>query len=79
MKDSPPLNHLLAVLRERDIPLTRDDVKWAFQSPQTSAEVNSWVQKFLGPDTLLSKEEVELYDIPLTNSIALLPSFTHVA
>ncbi|KAI9780043.1 MAG: hypothetical protein M1839_007025 [Geoglossum umbratile] len=61
MKDLSPLNHMLAVLRERDIPLTRDDVKWAFQSPQTNTEVNSWVQQYLGPETLLSKEEVELY------------------
>jgi hypothetical protein len=61
MKELSPLNHMLAVLRERDIPLTRDDVKWAFQSPQTNTEVNSWVHQYLGPDTLLSKEEVELY------------------
>ncbi|KAH0566143.1 hypothetical protein GP486_000473 [Trichoglossum hirsutum] len=61
MKEPSPLDQLLAVLQERDIPLARDDVEWAFQSPQTNTEVHSWVQHYFGPDTLLSKEELELF------------------
>ncbi|KAI9815562.1 MAG: hypothetical protein M1827_002696 [Pycnora praestabilis] len=61
MDEQAPQARLLAVLRERDIPLTRDDVGWAFDSPQTNGQVTQWVQQYLGAETLLSKEELELY------------------
>jgi hypothetical protein len=32
MQPPDPLEHLLLVLRERDIPLSRDDVQWAFDA-----------------------------------------------
>jgi hypothetical protein len=60
MAASPQIEHLLAALRERQIPLGRDDVQWAFTSPQTKVEVSNWVQDFLGDENLLSKEELEL-------------------
>ncbi|KAI9771986.1 MAG: hypothetical protein M1835_006325 [Candelina submexicana] len=59
--DAAPLDRLLAALREHEIPLGRDDVEWAFQSQKTKKEVAEWVTQFLGPETLLSKEEAELY------------------
>ncbi|KAF2091762.1 hypothetical protein K490DRAFT_31952 [Saccharata proteae CBS 121410] len=61
MADSTPLNRLLAVLRERRIPLTRDDVQWAFESVKTQGDAEAWVQQYLEPETLISKEELEIY------------------
>ncbi|TKA64163.1 hypothetical protein B0A49_05755 [Cryomyces minteri] len=62
MRDPAELTHLLEKLEQRHVPLTRDDVQWAFESPQTKADMEAWVKEYLGSDTLLSKEEVELYD-----------------
>lgn len=61
MQPPDPLDHLLFVLRERDIPLSRDDVQWAFDAPNTKEAVVEWVKEYLGADTLLSKDELELY------------------
>ncbi len=60
MQPPDPLEHLLLVLRERDIPLSRDDVQWAFDAPNTKETVEEWVKEYLGVDTLLSKDELEL-------------------
>ncbi|KAK0943651.1 hypothetical protein LTR29_004823 [Friedmanniomyces endolithicus] len=38
------LGHLLRVLDERDIPLSQDDVAWAFDHQETNSEITSWVQ-----------------------------------
>ncbi|KAF9637055.1 hypothetical protein BFW01_g7951 [Lasiodiplodia theobromae] len=62
MRDDNSLNRLLAVLRERRIPLTRDDVQWAFESVKTQHDAASWVEEYLQSDTLLSKEELDLYE-----------------
>ncbi|KAK8207453.1 hypothetical protein HDK77DRAFT_44067 [Phyllosticta capitalensis] len=59
---SEPLDHLLSVLRERRIPLTRDDVQWAFESVKTRDDAIAWVDQYLQPNTLLSKEELDLYE-----------------
>ncbi len=61
MNELAPLDRLLAALREQDIPLWRDDVEWAFKSQKTSKEVVEWVNQYIGPETVLSKEEAELY------------------
>jgi len=55
-----PLQHLLDVLSHRDIPLTSDDVAWAFSSPQTKGEIEAWVREYLSPDRLLTREELNL-------------------
>ena len=65
MQPSDPLEHLLFVLGERDIPLSRDDVQWAFDAPNTKEAVVDWVNEYLGADTLLSKDELELYALRL--------------
>jgi hypothetical protein len=64
MEDKEALEHLLTVLRERGIPLGRDDVQWAFQSQQTRDQVVNWVQEFLGSNTLLTKDELEMLVLP---------------
>ncbi|KAI9875601.1 MAG: hypothetical protein M1830_008217 [Pleopsidium flavum] len=61
MQPSDHLEYLLAVLREHEIPVTRDDVQWAFDAPNTKDTVVDWVKEHLGADTLLSKEELDLY------------------
>ncbi|KAI9723423.1 MAG: hypothetical protein M1812_001307 [Candelaria pacifica] len=61
MNDVAPLDRLLTALREHEIPLGRDDVEWAFNSQKTNKGVVEWVDQFLGQETLLSKEEAELY------------------
>ena len=60
MPDSPALSTLLAALRDRRIPLTRDDVQWAFDSVKTHDEAVAWVQEYLQPNTLLTSEELQL-------------------
>ena len=55
------LRHLLAVLGDRNIPLTRDNVQWAFESPKTRTLVGDWFEEHLGHDTLLTKEELDMY------------------
>lgn len=60
MHDDDSLTHLLSVLRARRIPLTRDDVQWAFESVKTHDDVVAWVQEYLQSNTLLSKEELDL-------------------
>lgn len=55
------LSHLLAILEERDIPLGRDDVAWAFERPDSSRGLTAWIAEYLTPATLLSKGELQLY------------------
>lgn len=66
MQPPDPLEHLLLVLRERHIPLSQDDVQWAFNAPNTKETVVEWVKEYLGADTLLSKDELELYALRLS-------------
>ncbi|KAF2098791.1 hypothetical protein NA57DRAFT_76030 [Rhizodiscina lignyota] len=56
------MDDLLRALKARDIALTRDDVQWAFDSPQTKDEITAWVREYLKPATLLSKDEVKLHE-----------------
>jgi hypothetical protein len=51
---------LLHILRERQIPLTGDDIEWAFQSQTTKDEVVRWVDEELQHATLLTFEELDL-------------------
>ncbi|KAL1623017.1 hypothetical protein SLS56_008428 [Neofusicoccum ribis] len=62
MRDNDPLNRLLTVLRDRRIPLARDDVQWAFESVKTQDDAAAWVDEYLHNNTLLTKEELELYE-----------------
>ncbi len=60
MNNSDSIAHLLAVLEERQIPVARDDVQWAFDTPSTKGTVEEWVNEHLGTETLLSREELNL-------------------
>lgn len=63
MSQSAALRRLLDVLRQRDIPLGRDDVGWAFESAKTKDDIVTWVDQNLNNSTLLSKDELQLYVI----------------
>ncbi|KAF2141423.1 uncharacterized protein K452DRAFT_272293 [Aplosporella prunicola CBS 121167] len=71
MPDSLALLTLLAALRDRRIPLTRDDVQWAFDSVKTHDEAVGWVQEYLQPNTLLTSEELQLYQTLRPNGPSL--------
>lgn len=62
MSQHAALEHLLHVLKSRDIALGKDDVAWAFESAQTKDDIVSWSNEFLSPATLLTKEELLLYE-----------------
>lgn len=57
---SAGVQYLLRVIEERDVPLGHDDIAWAFEGA-TQYEVESWIQEYLGPSSLLTKEELTLY------------------
>jgi len=66
------MEDLLTVLRDREIPLGRDDVQWAFESSKARDEITLWTQEYLQKPSLLSKNELDLYDrmIPPCTKIA---------
>ena len=59
MQDYQAREHLLAVLKERDIPLGADDISWAFVSSKTREQTIAWVKVYLQDPTLLTKSEHE--------------------
>ncbi|KAK5163228.1 uncharacterized protein LTR77_010814 [Saxophila tyrrhenica] len=64
----PQLAHLLHVLEARGIGLGRDDVAWAFQSPDTSEQLSAWIDEHLSPETLLTREELTFHEKHNTSS-----------
>lgn len=60
MQKASSLEHLLVVLQECGTGLGRDDVEWAFSSAKTKDEITAWVEEYLEPATLLSKDELDL-------------------
>lgn len=63
------LQHLLHVLKERDVPLGVDDVAWAFENDSTKSAIQSWVREYTSPASLLTREELFLYATPLQYGI----------
>jgi hypothetical protein len=51
---------LETILRDRDIPLGKDDVSWAFENQKTRHEAESWMKEYLALSTLLNKDELSL-------------------
>ena len=52
--------HLLQALDTHTTALKEEDIQWAFRAKETRNVVSKWVQEYLGPETLLSREEAEL-------------------
>ncbi|KAF2663219.1 hypothetical protein BT63DRAFT_129491 [Microthyrium microscopicum] len=61
IQDYQARERLLAALKEREIPLGADDISWAFASPKTRDEMIVWVKEYLHDETLLSADEMQIY------------------
>ena len=58
-----PLNTLVAILRDRDLPYNRDALKSAYDDPENQTAIREWIQEYFSPETLLTKDEVNLRDV----------------
>jgi hypothetical protein len=59
MADSS-FNRFLGILRDRDVPYNRDTIKSAFEDAENQTAIQAWMEEFLSPETLLTKEEATL-------------------
>lgn len=53
-------NDLTKILRDRDIPFDRDAIKSALSESESQTAVREWMEEYLAPETLLTKDEVTL-------------------
>lgn len=62
MAEEQAAHHLLNVLEERglDVGLDLDKVLAAFEDEETKTQAAEWVNEYLHPETLLTKEELQL-------------------
>ncbi|KAF2125125.1 hypothetical protein P153DRAFT_400611 [Dothidotthia symphoricarpi CBS 119687] len=61
MAEEQAAHHLLNVLEERCLNVDLDKVLLGFENGDTKNEAAAWVDEYLHEDTLLTKEELELY------------------
>ncbi|KAF2002311.1 hypothetical protein P154DRAFT_462854 [Amniculicola lignicola CBS 123094] len=61
MAEEAAAHHLLNVLEERELNVDLDKILAAFEDASTRADTAIWVNEYLNEETLLSKEELELY------------------
>ncbi|KAF2264093.1 hypothetical protein CC78DRAFT_568595 [Lojkania enalia] len=61
MAEEEAAHHLLNVLEERELDVDLDKILAAFEDEDKKRDVASWVNEYLNEDTLLTKEELELY------------------
>ena len=54
------LEDLLEALRARGVPISRDDVQWAFRAKNSRHEAVGFVDHYLTIETLLSQNELDL-------------------
>ncbi|KAF8468975.1 hypothetical protein BDZ91DRAFT_781917 [Kalaharituber pfeilii] len=55
-------SHIYRILETHDIPLSRQDISWAFTSDKTAAAVVDYAERYLGRENLLGLEESEIYE-----------------
>ena len=60
MHGEPAIAQLFATLEELAISVSKDDVLPIFASPMTKENAIAWIDEYLNPSTLLSKEELDL-------------------
>jgi len=60
MIDTTPFNTLVEILNNHDLPYDRDAIQAAFDDADSQAAIQAWMQKYLTPDTLLTKDEATL-------------------
>ena len=59
------LQVLVKALRDHDLPFDHEAIKSAFADPETQTAVLAWVEEYLSPETLLTKDEANLQVLPL--------------
>lgn len=69
MTEDVALGDLLDALRARQVPITRDDVRWAFSAKNSRQEAVDFVDQYLTAETLLSQDELDLYDSQVLGTI----------
>ncbi|KAG9233961.1 hypothetical protein BJ875DRAFT_377471 [Amylocarpus encephaloides] len=52
---------LTKILRDRDIPFDRDAFKSALQDPERQTAIREWMEEYLAPECLLTKDELAMY------------------
>ncbi|KAF2196410.1 hypothetical protein GQ43DRAFT_484974 [Delitschia confertaspora ATCC 74209] len=62
MAEEAAAHHLLNVLDERELSVDLDAILATFESEDTKAQAAAWVNEYLNEETLLTKEELELYE-----------------
>ncbi|CAO2652854.1 Nn.00g022650.m01.CDS01 [Neocucurbitaria sp. VM-36] len=61
MAEEQAAHHLLNVLEERGLNVDLDKILLGFENEETKQQAAAWVEEYLHEDTLLTKEELELY------------------
>ncbi|KAF1926412.1 uncharacterized protein M421DRAFT_102468 [Didymella exigua CBS 183.55] len=61
MSEEQAAHHLLNVLEERGLDVDLDKILLGFEDEETKGEAAAWVHEYLNEETLLTKEELELY------------------
>lgn len=59
--EKTPADILIFTLKERNISVKRGEIESAFRDEASSAENAKWVSDHLNYDTLLTREELDLY------------------
>lgn len=62
MSEEQAAHHLLNVLEERGLDVDLDKILLGFEDEDTKGEAAAWVHEYLNEETLLTKEELELYE-----------------
>lgn len=52
---------LVNILRDRDVPYDRDALKSACKDLESQTAIREWMEEYLTPETLLTKDEVAVY------------------
>ena len=61
MEEEQAAHHLLNILEERGLDVDLDKILLGFENADTKHDAATWVEEYLHEDTLLTKEELELY------------------
>ena len=61
MADEQAAHHLLNVVEERGLSVDLDKILLSFEDGHTNHDSAAWVEEYLHEETLLTKEELELY------------------
>jgi hypothetical protein len=63
MAEEAAAHHLLNVIEERELDVDLDKVLAAFEDETSRRDAAVWVNEYLNEATLLTREELQLYDI----------------